>query len=110
MTGAERISLCYSTHLLTSEVKIERFREGLQGTERLLGDEDLNCDSLVRTSDKFCVIGSSRTHNAKMGQLLIPSLRTRTEQKSAARLKSNRKSMQQDVSKRIHRLKSAENY
>ena len=41
----------------------------------------------------------------------MPSLRTRTERKPAARLKSDRKRkffMQQDVRERIHRLKFTE--
>lgn len=51
MAGAERISLCYSIHLLTPEVKMERFRERLQGTEWLLDEEEVNWDSLDQTSD-----------------------------------------------------------
>lgn len=56
MTQAERIPLCYSIHLLTFEVKMESFREGLQGTEWLLYEEEVNLDSLDQTSNNrvFC--------------------------------------------------------
>lgn len=63
---------------------------------------------------EFCAIRSGSNCGARVGQLLMPSPRTRTEKKPAARHKSNRKTkffMQQVVRERTHKLKfTEENY
>jgi len=112
MTGAERIFLCYSIQLLTAEVKMERFIEGLPGIKWLLDEEEVNLDSLNQTSDNRVLCNEKWQEPLLIpdvvGWLLIPSPRTRTVGKAAARLKPSGKRkffMQQDFRERKHRLK-----
>lgn len=104
--------MCCFIHLLTPEVTNRTFREGLQDTEWLLDEEEISRDSLSWASNNRA-LGSQKRQESwyRMGQLLVPSSRTRTERKPAARIKSNRKMecfMQQDVRERICRPRFTE--
>lgn len=83
--------MCCFIHLLTPEVTNRTFREGLQDTEWLLDEEEISRDSLSWASNNRA-LGSQKSQESRyrMGQL-VPSSRTRTERKPAARIKSNRK-------------------